>query len=414
MVRKITNKLIFLISNIGMATQSLFWKKDKSVVLVGAWFGEKFADNSRYLFQYLDTHKEETHITRVIWVTRNQQVCITLNEMGYETYMIGSPESTRAHKLAGYHIVCNAPTDAPHFKGEIDGKYSFRAVRINLWHGVGGIKGVACSSLEYKQKRKLHPLWYKVKESLVRNSKVYRCFMQHPGGWGDCYYLSTTPTQTDIMQQYTLLPPDHYIESCYPRVLQCEQYFNSEKKVLSEMQKYQYTILYLPTFRGENSVYDFKDLADSMKDLLLKKNILWIEKAHSAAKQVVISEDYRNNILRLTADFDINVLMPEITALVTDYSSAKADAMYFYKPVIFYVPDLNEYCSGDRGFMLDPQKVLCGPQFKSSSELKNFLETNVNHLDALIDDNYLDVRKDCWNDTITSMDQVWKSIVEAT
>ena len=111
MCRKIINKLKLFISNIGMAIQSLFWKKDKSVVLIGAWFGEKFADNSRYLFQYLDAYKEENHITRVIWVTRSKQVCALLKKMGYEAYLIGTIESTKAHKLAGYHIVCNAPTE---------------------------------------------------------------------------------------------------------------------------------------------------------------------------------------------------------------------------------------------------------------------------------------------------------------
>lgn len=414
MLHNVSNKLKLLVSNLGFAIQSIFWKKDKSVILFGAWFGEKFADNSRCLFQYLDAHKKELHLDRVIWVTHSPVICTMLQGMGYESYIIGTPEATVAHKRAGYHIVCNAPTGGEYFKGEIDGRLSYGAIRVNLWHGVGGIKGCGCSSLEYKKRKSLHPCTYKIKENIVRYSKLFRCMFMLPGGWGDCYYLSTTPAQTNIMQQYTLLPHDRYIESCYPRVLGCERYLDSEKKVLSEMKKHQYTILYLPTFRGENSVYDFKNLADSMKDLLLEKDILWIEKAHSAAKQVITSEGYSNNILRLTSDFDINVLMPEITALVTDYSSAKADAMYFYKPVIFYVPDFDEYCSGDRGFMLDPKKVLCGPQLRTSSEMQDFLGANISHLDALIDDNYLEVRKDCWNDTITTMNQVWKSIVEAT
>lgn len=414
MVLKILKKIKLIISNILFAFRSLFWKKDKSVVLLGAWFGEKFADNTRYLFQYLDAHKEELKLTRVIWVTRKQEVCELLRELKYEAYMIGTPESTAAHKLAGYHIVCNAPTDGPFFKGEIEGKLSYRATRINLWHGVGGIKGAGYSSLEYKHKRAQHPIVCGIKETLITNSALYRRFITYPGGWGDCYYLSTTAEETKIMQQFSLFPKRHFIESCYPRVLKCEKYLPNEERILNEMRRHSNTILYLPTFRGENCRYDFQSVAESMKDFLMEKDILWIEKAHSAAMQDIRTETCKNNILRLTSDFDINVLMPEISVLITDYSSAKADAQFFYKPIIFYVPDYEEYCSGDRGFMLDPQKVLCGPKIKNTDTLKKYLDDNLDQLSTLVDDKYLAVREECWNEEGNSMRKVWESIVRAT
>ena len=130
--------------------------------------------------------------------------------------------------------------------------------------------------------------------------------------------------------------------------------------------------------------------------------------------QDIRTETCKNNILRLTSDFDINVLMPEISVLITDYSSAKADAQFFYKPIIFYVPDYEEYCSGDRGFMLDPQKVLCGPKIKNTDTLKKYLDDNLDQLSTLVDDKYLAVREECWNEEGNSMRKVWESIVRAT
>jgi len=44
--------------NLAVCVYGLFFKRDNKIILVGAWMGEKFADNSRFLFQYLTSHKE--------------------------------------------------------------------------------------------------------------------------------------------------------------------------------------------------------------------------------------------------------------------------------------------------------------------------------------------------------------------
>lgn len=46
-------------------------KKIKIFGFFGAWFGEKYADNSKYLFEYVNKNHPEI---RVIWVTRNENI----------------------------------------------------------------------------------------------------------------------------------------------------------------------------------------------------------------------------------------------------------------------------------------------------------------------------------------------------
>ena len=52
-MNKNIKKITVIFENFWMFTRSLMWKRDDSIVLIGAWFGNKFADNSRYLFQML-------------------------------------------------------------------------------------------------------------------------------------------------------------------------------------------------------------------------------------------------------------------------------------------------------------------------------------------------------------------------
>lgn len=107
-MNKNIKKITVIFENFWMFTRSLMWKRDDSIVLIGAWFGNKFADNSRYLFQYLDKNKEELGLTHVVWVTRNKDTYSILKNMNYEVYMMDSKESIYFHKHAGWHIVCNS------------------------------------------------------------------------------------------------------------------------------------------------------------------------------------------------------------------------------------------------------------------------------------------------------------------
>ena len=46
-----------LIKNIGYLFMSLFYKRDKKIVIIGAWFGDSYSDNSRALYEYLSLNK---------------------------------------------------------------------------------------------------------------------------------------------------------------------------------------------------------------------------------------------------------------------------------------------------------------------------------------------------------------------
>ena len=396
-----------IFSNIIMAIRSVFWKRQKDIVLFGAWFGNKFADNSRFLFQYLSENKDALNLKHVVWVTRKENVCKTLRAMGYECYMMDSPESIRYHIQAFMHIVCNSTANSKGFIPDIDIRYSFGAKRVNLWHGVGVVKGVNCASKEYKSRKENHKIIYALKEFMER-FKLYRQFVTHVGGWGDFYFLSPTETDTKQFEQFSYIPRKNFIEALYPRTCPCPKMTDEEKNVLDIMKRYDKVVMYLPTFRTGNNKFDFSLVAENLKDTLAEENILWIQKAHSASNTVLKEEI--GNILNLSPDFDINVIMPYITMLITDYSSAASDARFFYKPVLFYVPDLDDYINGDNGVTENAEELLRGPQFFSIDELKYGLIKYINNPNSAKPEDYDEIRYKYWGDNM-DMEEIWNKIL---
>ena len=398
---KTTDKINLIACNIYRTIQSFFWKRNSSVVLFGSWFGEKFADNTRFLFQYLSEHKIRYGLTHVVWVSRLQSVVDTVRKLGYEAYLIDSEESIYYHKLALFHIVCNATSD-------IQAEYSNGAVKINLWHGPLGFKNVGCSSLDYLKLKNRHKFLFSIRD-LLHDTTLYRYIGEGLGGWGNCYYLSNTPTTTKQFMDYFRMPSEYYIEAGSPRTSYQPKLTPEEEKIVAYIKTFKKAIFYLPTFRMGESSFDFIEAGHGLQKYLRENNYLWVEKVHSASIQKP-ADDVGENILNLPHDFDVNILIPHVDMMVSDYSSAIGDAMYFYKPVAFYVPDLNEYRTGERGFVDNFEELMCGPKCQTVDELRDAIDVLLKN-DFKPDSHYIDIRYRYYGSDRT-MDEIWRGILE--
>ncbi|MCR4648688.1 MAG: CDP-glycerol glycerophosphotransferase family protein, partial [Lachnospiraceae bacterium] len=247
-------KLTIAIKNIKWALSSIFWKKDSSVVIFGSWFGKKFADNPRFLFEYLSENKDRLGLSHVVWITRSEEVLKTVRELGYEAYLLDSLESIKYHKIAKYHIANNAPaSNDKNYKSELFNQFSFRAHKINLWHGVAVVKGISFDSNDYLIKRKKHTFIYSVKESFRKNSSFYRKFFEYEGGWGDCYFVAPSVAEMDKMFRSHMLPEKRFIITGYARNCPCPKLTKEEEAVIDIIKSYKTSIIYMLTFRtGDN------------------------------------------------------------------------------------------------------------------------------------------------------------------
>lgn len=349
MDNKITqNRLNNIRSNISVAFKTKQIHRDKRVVLFGAWMGTKFADNSRFLYQYLFANKREIGLKRVIWITRNEEVNKTLNDLGYESYLIGTKESDFWHLKAGTHILCNAIDDTLSFHSDIDTRLSYGAKKIQLWHGVGGIKAVGQASNEAKKHAASHR---KVINELL-NSNFFKTWAS-AGSWSNAYILATGKQCAKMNIAYTGCAPDRIFISGYPRNCECLKYLPEEDTIIEKLKSYSGSILYLPTFRSDDSAYVHPLKDERIRAFLKENNILWIEKPHTADIKGDAMVEADSNICNLDPSFDINTIYENASCVMTDYSSVAFDAVYHKKPLIMYCPDIDKFRYGDVGFLID-------------------------------------------------------------
>ena len=350
---------LYTLINLFVSFLNIFVWRTKKIWLFGAWMGNTFSDNSRFLFQFVDANKKELNIKKVFWVTRNEDVFLEMKKMGYEVLMMHSLKSFYYHIRSGVHLICNNAYSAK-YKHDIMTCLSIWATKIQLWHGVG-IK--ACGRLTNKGKHTF--------KNWIFDNVLFPFF--EPGVWGRAYMLVTSEENKRVAIEDIRIRKNRIILGTYPRFLRPTLLTSSENIVISRINfiKKKYNkkiILYLPTFRKNGSKYLEPSSIDGFTDFLRRNNILWIQKKHSA-DLIKSSEVIDDNVLTLEPNLDVNVVYDCIDLLITDYSSATTDAIFRDKMTLEYCPDYNDYSSFDRGFVNDFEKYHIGNFVINPTEL---------------------------------------------
>ena len=336
-INNFINLFVFLIN--------LFIWRDKKVLLFGGWFGEKFADNSRFLFEFLSENRKKYNLKKVIWITRNKNVYNTVSSLGYDVLLANSFKSYYYHLKSGVHFICNNSSFHGQ-KKDIVTVLSFGAKKVQLWHGVG-IK--SCGRLNKKNPNSFLTLLY---------YNFVNRFGQ-PGMWGFCYYLVTSEENKRVAIEDFAALEKRVIIAQYPRLISSYKLTPNEKNIIDKLifeKKKKKIILFVPTFRANNSNYISPQSINGFVSFLSINSFLWVQKKHSADKNLVFLNDQNENILELSPDFDVNLLYDIVDLVITDYSSASSDAIYKDKLTLEYCPDFDYYKSLDRGFVCDFQK----------------------------------------------------------
>ncbi len=397
------NRLSAMFSNLWVGVESGIMHRDKRVVLFGAWMGKTFADNSRFLFQYLVKNKDALGLKKVVWVTRNKEVNALLNELGYESYLCGTKESRYWHLKAGVHILCNATNRQGH-DADIDIQYSWGAKKIQLWHGVG-MKSVGAIANEHVSAG--GKCWQRLKA----NRSLNMLFSE--GGWGEAFFLTTSPAKLKVCQAIAACSEESMFISNYPRNCECVELLPRELEIIDQLKQHKGVILYLPTFRKDYSHYVHPLTDARVKNFLVANDYLWIEKPHSASTYQ-FKETVDKNTLYLDPDFDVNVIYPFVSVVVSDYSSAVFDAVYRRIPVIMYTPDLEQFKNGNIGFTFDIETncamIIARTIPETEAVLKEIAEASYFSKPGRTDfyNHYLE---EFWSNTTATYDQIWNDIM---
>ncbi|WP_406545434.1 CDP-glycerol glycerophosphotransferase family protein [Succinimonas sp.] len=412
MIIKIFQALLVILLNIIFACCSLFWKRKRTIVLFGGWFGNQYRDNPRFLFQYLSDNKQKLGLEHVVWVSRSCEVVELINSLGYEAYLMSSKQSIHYHKYAKYHIICQSVNNIISNNGDILGWLSYGAIKLNLWHGSGAVKNVNYSMITNKtncnvSKYDVLKMW------LHDHSYLFRQFIEKDGGWAHCYYLSSSSSESDQLQMFFRISRLKCIESNLPRNCILSNLTDRERDIFNQVSNDSFKILYLPTFREKSSNFNYNNVFNEIYSFIKDYDCLWIQKPHPVDSVNNQSLSQTDRFLCLDSDFEINIILPLADIIITDYSSVAVDALFHMIPIIFYIPDYDEYNTLDRGFCCDYESRMCGYKAYNIDELKHYIKFIMNNPNDSFNDRYLTERSRWWEHDST-IDEIWKDIIEFT
>lgn len=217
---------------------------------------------------------------------------------------------------------------------------------FQLWHACGAFKTFGFSRLgkpgSPKQKSPNHRMY----DCAIVSSKEIVKYYAEGFGISDNKVYPTGIPRTDIFfdNEYA----ENVKNSFYDRYPQLK-----EKKI----------IMFAPTFRGvgQNSAYYPVSVFDANKLYEnLGKEYAIIIKLHPFCKdKFVINEEYKDYIIDLSDEDEINDLLFISDILITDYSSTIFEASLLNIPMIFYAYDLYQYIS-ERDFYCDFETFVPG------------------------------------------------------
>lgn len=193
-------------------------------------------------------------------------------------------------------------------------------------------------------------------------------------------YTDTIVSSDDVIENYAEafgISKDKVHPLGIPRT---DMFFNEEEMENKKKELYRKynilknkrIILFAPTFRGRgrksaNYPEEYINLETIYKSL--SEHDIFIMKLHPFIKnQIIIKEEYKDKIIDLTDYHDINDILLITDLLITDYSSVIFEYVFLEKPIVLYVPDLEEY-NNSRSFYYDYNEYVYGAIAKTQEEL---------------------------------------------
>lgn len=297
----------------------LFTTRDKTLWVFGSRDGLQYDDNSKYLFEYVNTYHPNIN---AVWLCSDIELCNHINALGYKGYTINSRNGIRVAKKAGVAIYTHGLSDFGTFP-KVGG-----AMIVSLWHGVGF--------------KKIYNLTYNGFYKYIK--RLMDCLFSWT--WRDVTIVTSEFTRKQFIETFNIEPKDTFITG-QPR----NDVFNKliTKQDVFNVLNIDFTknfILYMPTYRGfgmkKGSVTDIiKELYynDNLNNTLNTTNSVFITKLHPCTEHIDLINRENFIILPHGAVKDNQSLLAVSDILITDYSSCVVDFSLRKKPVIFYMPD---------------------------------------------------------------------------
>lgn len=373
-------KLIIFVLNIPIYWISYCIPKSNNIWIFGAWFGNRYSDNSRFLFEYVNTFQH--HIIPV-WLTKNKNVLKKVRSLGFRVY--------RTNSILGFWYSARASvafcvTD----RNDVNYININKSLKVQLWHGtplkkIGYDDKISNNWSSYNKNKKFE--------------KIKRLLFPFTGMVKWDYVCSSSPVTSLRFQSALGVSESQVLLTGFPRA---DVILNSNPPDLSfindlrEKTQNKKLILYAPTHRaeGRENVDYFTDLNQTLLEKTLKKNesllLINLHYYQSSVHEIFKIENCSSLVYFLTSQEidDISILLNHVDVMITDYSSIYFDYLLLNRPILFFPYDLKQYLTTDREFYEDYHSATPGPKCYNWDELIIELDKVLKGKDEYIKDRY--------------------------
>lgn len=326
----------------------------------GAWHGRRYADNSRYAFEFVSRHIPDV---RAVWITREPAIVAQVRAAGGHAYLAYSPAGVWVCLRASLVVLTAALRD-------VNQVAAHGATVLQLWHGI------PLKKIGWDDRITAHPQESRGRALLKTLWRALFPFIREP-----CHtIISPSHFISPRFVSSFALPEERVVVTGYPRadaILAAEPEDVPALDRARERTGATHVLAYIPTHRGEGRGLDF-DLfdgldPDALQHRLQAANALLCVKMHfyhednppAALLELTRAIDSRVVWFKGEDRVDVNQLLPHVDTLITDYSSVFFDYMLLDRPMIFAPFDLSDYESTERQLYEDYDTATPGPKCTS-------------------------------------------------
>ena len=343
---------------------SLFFKCSNGSIVIEAQLGHKkdyFAHNTKYLLLYLIS--QDSNVIFLCEDTKIRQLLI--EQLGY--FKIYSRKNIKHlwSIINSKHWLYDWGAD------NVSPFLSSGSNRINLWHGIP-LKKIEFD-MDINPYKKLVNWQWKIFNFFRNKDNFYIVNSEYEKSCYETAFLAK-PEQIKILGSPRL---DVLLHDIPHSDLFMEEDFAAIKGFKEQGKK---LFFYTPTFRDTGNDISGWLKSEKLHNFLRENNAILVCKLHVADKNS-LDFDLPKEFYKMNSDSDIYPVLKYSDALITDYSSIAYDYLLLDKPIIYHVPDLEEYQETCRGFYVPYSEFAVGEITKNEIEIINAIQNVVNGVD---------------------------------
>lgn len=352
-----------------------FVRRNDNMILFTAWFGKKYIDSSRYMFEYCLNNTN----FRVFWYATDKNLFAELKNKGIPVVYSRSLKGMYVHAKSKMLVSSVQLSDFNPFLLK-------NCIFFDLGHGFP-IKQGGFEQPETTERFKKYTLMLRkyVKYYMSDSSEWLRSITMRSFQLSNDQIVFCNKPRTDVLFDASL---------------------RAEKNVVVEKLKAgRKAIVYMPTQRSLGKVkMPMNQLLDLpvIQSICEENNCIFLIKKHFYHRSEIENFDQYKNIFDITQEnIDPEVLTYQADVMISDYSAAYIDFLLLNRPVVLYAYDLADYLQGERNLYLkfDDNHVGYKPQTKN--ELNDALkDVCSNWIDEKHREGRLEIRRKYFDDDV--------------